>query len=143
MREQGSWENGSAAIASVRFSHPSFSLSRPLAVIRPASGDAAPITIAAKSLPILFIGKGAWIARSNGVQNTRTTGGDCASRTRCGRSETGSASGNGTSNAVLPTTTQLQILPTTAQLSCKPLNLKRRLFLANNSPLVKGPPFAP
>jgi hypothetical protein len=55
--------NGSEAIANVRFGHPSFSLLRRLAVILPASFDAATITIAAKSPPIRSIGRGAWTAR--------------------------------------------------------------------------------
>jgi hypothetical protein len=63
-----------------------------------------------------------------------------------GRNATGSANSKETKdggNAFLPTTTQLQILPTTTQLSPKSLNQKRRVFLANNSPLVKGWPSAP
>ena len=82
----------------------------------------------------------AWTARNNGVRNTRTTGRNWANGILRERNETGSVSGKGTSsgdNAVLPTTTQPQILPTTSQLSLKPLNLKPRLLLANNSPLVK------
>ena len=82
----------------------------------------------------------AWTARNNGVRNTRTTGRNWANGILRERNETGSVSGKGTSsgdNAVLPTTTQPQILPTTSQLSLKPLNLKPRFLLANNSPLVK------
>jgi len=135
----GSWENGSAAIASVRFSHPSSSLLRPHAAIRSANDGAAATTTGRRSQPIRCIDKGAWRARSNGAQSTRTTGRNYLSTTPRGRNETGNASGKGTSdgdNAVLPTTTQLQILPTTAQLSRKSLNQQCRIFLANNSPLV-------
>jgi len=142
----GSWENGSAAIASVGFSHPSFSLLRLLAAIRPASGSAVTITIGERSPAIRCIARYARKARSNGARSIRATGCNCASRILSGRSETGSASGNGTSaggSAVLPTTTQLEILPTTSQLPRKPLNLKHRLLLANNSPLAKRPPSAP
>ena len=137
----GSWENGPAAIARKHFSHPSFSLLRLLAAIQPASGDAVTITIGGRSPPIRCIGRGAGIARSNGARSIRATGSNCASTIPRGRNETGSANGKGTSdgdNAVLPTTTQLRILPTTAQLSRKSLNQKRRILLANNSPLVKG-----
>ena len=90
--------------------------------------------------------QGAWKARSNGARSIRATGSNCARSILHGRNETDSASGKGTSkgdDAVLPTTTQLWILPTTSQLSRNPLNLKRRLLLANNSPLVKGSPSAP
>jgi len=86
-------------------------------VTRPASVGAVTITIGRRLRPIRCIGKYAWTARSNGARSIRTAGRNCASRILHGRSETGSASGVGTSNggnAVLPTTTQLQILPTTA-----------------------------
>ena len=142
----GSWENGFAAIASVRFSHPSSSLLRPPAAIQPASDGAVTITTGGRSPPIRCIGRGVWRARSNGARSTLTTGGSCWSKIPRGRNETGSASGKGTSagdKAVLPTITQLQILPTTAQPSRKSLNQKRWIFLANNSLLVKGSPSAP
>ena len=146
MRERGSWENGSAAIASVRFSHPSSSLLRPLAVIKPASENAVTIIIGGNSPPIRCIGKGAGIAPSNGALSTRATGRSCWSTIPRGRNETGGASGKGMSDgdsAVLPTTTQLPILPTTAQLSRKPLNRLSRVRLANNSLLVNRWPSAP
>jgi hypothetical protein len=134
----GSWENGSAAIASVRFSHPSSSLLRPHAAIQSANGGAAVITTGGRSQPIRCIDRGAWRARSSGGPSIRITGRSCLSTIPRGRNETGSASGKGTrdgDNAVLPTTTQLQILPTTAQLSRKSLNQQCWIFLANNSPL--------
>ncbi len=141
----GSWENGPAAIARKHFYHPSFSLLRLLVVTRPVSDGAVTITTGGRSPPIRCIGMGVWRARSNGARSTRTTGGSCLSTIPRGRNETGSASGKGTSDgdAVLPTTTQLQILPTTAQPSRKPLNRKRRIRLANNSPLVNRWPSAP
>ena len=128
MREQAHWENESAAIASFHFSHPSFSLLRPLVAIRPANGDAATITIGGRSPPTQCIGRGAWRARSNGARSIRATGSNCASTILRGRNATGSANSEETKdggNAFLPTTTQLQILPTTAQLSPKSLNPKR------------------
>ena len=142
----GSWENGSAAIAGVHFSHPSFSLLRPLAVIRPVSGDAVTITIGERLPLIRCIDRGAGTAPSNGARSIRVTGSNCANTIPSGRNGTGTANNKGMSdggNAVLPTTTQLRILPTTTQLSRKPLNLKYRRLLANNSPLVKGWPSAP
>ena len=135
----GSWENGSAVIARRHFCPPSSSLLRPHVAIRTANGGAAATTIGVRSQPIRCIDKGASRAHSNGARSTRTTGRSCWSTIPCGRNETGGVSGIGTNygdNAVLPTTTQLQILPTTAQLSRKSLNRKRRMFLANNSPLV-------
>jgi hypothetical protein len=137
----GSWENGSAAIASVRFSLPSSSLLRPHVAIRSANGGAVAITTGGRSLPIRCIGKGVLRARNNGARSIRITGRSCSSTIPRGRNETGIASGKGTSdgdNAALPTTTQLQILPTTAQLSRKSLNQQCWIFLANNSLLVKG-----
>ena len=132
----GSWENGSAAIASVRFSHPSSSLLRPHAAIRSANGGAAATTTGGRSPPIRCIDRGVWRARSNGARSIRVTGRGCSNTIPRGRNATGSASGKGTNdgdNAVLPTTTQLPILPTTAQLSRKSLNQRCGIFLANNT----------
>lgn len=115
-------------------------------MIQPASDAAAAITTGERSQPIRCIDKAVWRARSNGARSTRTTGGSCWSTIPREQNVTGSVSGKETSNgdnAVLPTTTQLRILPTTPQLSRKPLNQKRWIFLANNSPLVKGSPSAP
>jgi hypothetical protein len=78
----GSWENGSAAIASFHFSHPSFSLLRPFVVIRPVNGDAAAITIGGRSPPTQCIGRDAWRARSSGARSIRATGSNCASAER-------------------------------------------------------------
>ena len=142
----GSWENGSAAIASVRFIHPSFSLLKLSVAIRSASVGAETIPTAGRSLPTRCIDWGVWRARSNGALSTRTTGRSCLSTIPRERNETGGVSGKGTSdgdNVVLPTTTQLRILPTTPQLSRNPLNQKRWIFLANNSPLFKASSSAP
>jgi hypothetical protein len=146
VRERAHGRTGLPLLPDLHLSHPSFSLRRPFAALRPANGDAVTITIGGRSPPTRFIGRGAWRARSNGARRIRATGSTCASTILRGRNATGSANSKETKaggNAFLPTTTQLQILPTTSQLSRKPLNLKRRQLLAHNSPLVKGSPSAP